>query len=273
MPSISDYSPAQKLITLHLSDSGSGKSAAAASYPRPFEQFDLDGRFDGVWAAVKPQGFLESDNITFTRYYTRNGYEPIQKKFLEMEQAMVAGRFPYKTIEIASVTTLVQALINSSHKAQSGNMVAGLRMSGPADFNFEVTGLKQVIDFLHILPCNVIISGHIIEKWGKPKGPKGSEYAPNVVTGEKISLRDQTGAFLASCFSNVFLFSREVVNGKMHYYVDFASDLAKNIFGIPPGIHDITGVPFYPYLMKVIGEIRNGTFEPPKQTNNLGMFG
>lgn len=272
MPDLKDYSPSDKFIALHISRSGDGKSAAAASYPKPYHQFDIDGRFDGVWAAVKPQGFLEPDNISFKRYYTKHGYEPLQAEFIKLETAITAGNFPYKTIEIASVTTLVQCLINSSHKSQSGNIIAGLRMSGPSDFNFEVTGLKQIIDYLHILPCNVIVSGHIIDKWGKPKGPKGSEYAPNIVVGDKICLRDQTGEFLLSCFSNVFLFSREVESGVMHYFVEFATDTAKNVFGIPPGRFDITGKAFYPFLMGLIGSIRDKTFVMPKQSN-LSIFG
>lgn len=270
MPNISQYSPSEKFIALHISRSGDGKSAASASYPKPYYQFDIDGRFDGVWAACKPQGFLDPSGISFDRYYTRQGYEPIQKKFIELEQLATRGAFPYKTIEIASMTTLMQALINSSHKAQKGNEVAGLRISGPGDFNFEVTGMKQVLDFLTSLPCNVIVSAHIIDKWGKKN--KKEPYAPNEIVGEKICLRDQPGEVLLSCFSNVFRFSRNEVAGVMRYYVEFATDVAKNTFGIPPGEFDVTGKPFYPFLTDLIISIRNGTFKPPESAG-LSIFG
>jgi len=272
---LKDYSPETRIHALHISRSGDGKSAAAASYPRPFHQYDYDGRFDGVYGAVKPQGFLEPDGISFDRLYTKNGYEPFQNILDQLEMARITKQFPFKTIELASITSFMQALIVSSHKLQGGKMIGKLRMSGPGDFGFEVTGMKQLMDQLAIMPCNVIISAHVIDKWGKGK-IKNSQgvlerdvYGPNEVIGEKINLRDQPGEVLLSLFSNVFRFSREVEGNKMKYYVDFASDVAKNAFGIPPGLHDITGKPFYPYLQDLIKKLRSGTYEAPKTSNAL----
>lgn len=267
-----DYSPEERIFCLACSRSGDGKSVAAASFPRKYMQYDFDGRFDGVWAALKPRGFLDPEGIEFKRFYPRKGWESFQQELDLLEKYLIAGQFPYKTIEIASITTLDGALINSSHNLQGGRMLGKLRMSGPADFNFETHGIKQVIEFLQMFPCHVIVSAHIIDKWGKPRPRAGqdiesTQYAANEVIGEKICLRDQPGEVLLSCFSNVFRFSREVVDGQLKFYVDFASDVAKNAFGIPPGLHDITGKPFYPYLQELIKKIKDGTFVAPKFEN------
>jgi hypothetical protein len=158
-------------------------------------------------------------------------------------------------------------------------MIGGLRISGPGDFNFEVSGMKQLVDIMHGFPCNFILSAHILDKYGKPRprpGMSQSEidalvYAPNEIVGEKLNLRDQVGETLLSCFSNVFRFSRESVGGKLKFYVEFASEICGNAFGIPPGVHDITGKNFYNYLQDLIKKIKEGTWEPPKNPNS-GIF-
>lgn len=277
MPYIDEYKPEERIFALHISRSGDGKSAAAASYPHPYHQLDYDGRFDGVKGALKPPygfGFIDVKNpkdVSYTRLYTRKGYDPTNDLLTKWENEYIStGRFPYATIEIASITNMIQCLINSSHDLQKGKKIGSLRISGPGDFAFEVSGLKQFLDWILTFPCHVVCSAHLIGKWGKPKG--AGEYAQNEVIREKLSLRDQPGENILTCFSNIFKFSREEVNGEMKYYVEFATDIAKNAFNIPPGRFDITGKPFYPYLQNLIRSIKDGTFERPK-FENKSIFG
>jgi hypothetical protein len=271
MPTLENVSPNPRIFALHVSESGDGKSDAAASYPGPFHQWDFDGRNEALLSKVKPRGPLEPKDVSFTRFYPKNGYEPFQDELNILEMQRISRQFPYGTCELASITSFNRALIVSSHNIQKGKMIGKLRMSGPGDFNFEVSGMAQLMDQLEIFPCNVIVSAHIIDKWGKPDtgNPEKDQYAANEKIGEKIALRDQPGAVLPSMFSNVFRFSRKVVSGQMKYYVNFATDLAKNSFGIPPGEHDITGKMFYPYLQDLIKQIREGSFKPPSV--NAGM--
>src|SRR5436853_2544097 len=116
MPKIEDYKPEDKIVALHISRSGHGKSAAAASYPKPFHEDDFDGRFDGIAGACKPPigtGFLDSEEISYTRFYTHRGFEPYDEELQQRQILHIQnGRFPYKTIELASATSFVQALIN-----------------------------------------------------------------------------------------------------------------------------------------------------------------
>lgn len=277
MPKLEDYKPDARIFALFISRSKHGKSCAAASFPKPYHQWDFDDRFDGVVGAVKPFGFLDPNGISFERFFTQNGFEPFQKALDELDMKRITMQFPYKTVELASLTSFMQALINSSHKLQSGKKIGMLRMSGPGDFNFEVTGMRQLLDYLHILPCHVICSAHVIDKWGKPKtGKPGEEYAANEIIGEKLCLRDQPGEVITSCFSNVFRFEKEVDNNKEKYTVEFSSDICGNTFGIPPGKFDITGKPFYPFLQNLIKEIKEGTFKMPMaevKTFNFGTPG
>ncbi len=268
MPNIDQYKPEERIFALFISRSKHGKSSAAASFPKPYYQMDIDGRFDGVAGSIAPpygQGFIQiasPSDVSFDRYYTKAGFGPIQKKLDDWDMERISRQFNKKTIEIASLTTLVQAMTNSSHELQKGKMIGQLRMSGPGDFGFEVQAFKQFLDYLAILPCNVICSAHIIQKWGKPKDAD-NEYAANEVIGEKLCLRDQPGEVILSCFSNVYRFDKEIVDDKARFTVEFNSEICGNSFGIPPGKFDITGKPFYPFLQDLIKSIKDGTFKAP----------
>ncbi len=246
-----------RIFALHIGRSGDGKSGAAASYPGPYLQLDYDGRFDGIVGMVS-QKIIKPEGLSVIHFDPREGYMPTQKILTDLENRKIAGTFPYQTIEIASLGAMCRTLIVDSHKLEKGRTVGNLRISGPSDFNFEVSGSHQIFDFLRGLPCNIVCSAHVIDKWGKPKGAN-SEFKQNEVVGEKLNVRDQLGEGIQAYFSNVFRFSRDEVNSAMRYYVEFASDIAKNSFGLPPGKFDITGKAFYPFLLECVEKQLSGT--------------
>src|SRR5688572_5418237 len=126
MPTAADYNPANKIVALFIGRSKSGKSAAACSFPGYF-QWDFDNKFDGVWGALKANGgFLDIDpkDIQYRRMPTYKGYFPLQDDLTEIEVYFTAtGKTPRQTYDFASATTMVQALINSSHDFQKGKMI------------------------------------------------------------------------------------------------------------------------------------------------------
>ncbi len=262
MPSINDFSPSERIFALFISRSGDGKSAAAASFPRPYLQLDYDGRFDGVFGATTLNGgWLPPENIEYKRIFPKDGYSTTNKFLEEMDLYLTSrSEFPYKTIEIASLTNFLRAAVIESHKLTSGRMVGKLRMSGPDDYRFEISALMQLVDYFQKFPCHVIFSAHVIDKWGKPKtGKKGEEYASNEITGEKLLMRDQVGENIQTFFSNIFRFSRELDNQEnMKYYVEFNTDIAKNSFNVPPGRFDITRKNFYNFLQETIKKVKEG---------------
>jgi len=248
MPKASEYKPETRIFALFIGRSGDGKSTAAASFPRPVMDLDFDNRFAGIAGAIT-QGIYTADNVDYQMFNPRGGYEPVEALFTQWEVARMQGQFPYKTIIVDSLTSLARLLVIASHKLQKGKMIGKLRVSGPGDFNFEASGVHQIFDFLRVLPCHVICSAHVIDKYGKLD--KTQEYSETGIVGEKLSVRDNLGENVQTYFDNVFRFSREVVNGQVKYYANFATDLAKNSFGIPPGEHDITGKNFYNYLQEL----------------------
>jgi len=246
---------------LFVGRSGDGKSVAAASFPKYMKVFDFDFRIEGVLGGLKAGCLKDVKGIDFEQYNTRDkdSFDKFNKDLQVLENARTAGTFQYSTISVESLFSMCRMLIIASHGIQGGKKIGNLRVSGPGDYGFEVSGTHQIFDFLRILPCNLICSAHIIDKYGKLDRTK--EYSESGVVGEKLTVRDQLGESVQAYFSNVYRFSREVVNNKTRFYVEFSTDLAKNSYGIGAGRHDITGINFYEYLQKLI---KDPAYREPK---------
>jgi hypothetical protein len=289
MPKGSDFSPETRFIGAFVSESGNGKSAAAASGPKPYHQIDFDGRFDGVWGAFKENGgWLDDfDKVSFERYYPADGVDGFLKWLKQSKQQVSTMSFPYikGLLELASMTKLVWALRQQAYKNLGGHVMAGeLIMPGISDYKVEINGINQIYDELLALRCHLVFSCHILPKWGKPKpvynsqGVQTNQYAPNEVTGEKLNLRDDVAEGFKSGFSNIFRFDRDVINGKLAFFVEFANaDYAKNAYGIPPGKFDITNQAFWPFFQNLIQRRKNGEdltkLQYKLRNDTTGMFG
>lgn len=256
MPSASAYKPEQRFFALFIGRSGDGKSLAADSFPRPLLDLDFDFRFRGVVNGAR-QGIVNLDLMDYHQFNPRGGWGPVEDKLNQFEMTrMSSGTIPYKTITVNSLTSLTRLFVNASHQAQGGRTIGKLRVSGPADFNFEATATHQTFDFFRSWPCNVIATAHIIDKYGKPPkefdkdGNWTNQYVSSEVIGEKLSIRDNLGENVLSYFDDVYRFSRD--DGK--YYVEFATDIAKNSYGIPPGKHDITNKNFYDFFTALVAK-------------------
>lgn len=258
MPSALDYRPDLRIFALFVGRSGDGKSVAADSLPGKVLDLDFDYRFRGVANAGR-LGILDLKNIDYEQFNPRGGWEAVDTKLTSLDLQRLSGMgFPYKTVTVNSITSLTRLLVNASHKAQGGRTLGKLRISGPADYNFEAAGTHQVFDFLRSWPCNIVATAHIIDRYGKPpkefdaQGNWSNQYESNVVIGEKLSVRDNLGENIMSYFDDIYRFSRAEEGNQIKFYVEFAGDIARNSYGIPPGKHDITGKNFYQFLTQLV---------------------
>lgn len=234
---------------------------------------DFDLRAMGIMAAIKDGWLKEPENIDIEQFHPSKGFDPLNSFFEMRQQAFKAkGERDYDTMEIASLFAFSRMLKLTSHKLQKGKMIGSLRMDGPSDFNFEISGTHQCFDFLRSFGCNLILDAHLINKWGKfafdedgkPVDEWGREmskddvdarqFTPNHIVGEQINVRPAYASTVMSYFDDIYRFGKEANRkGQVVYTVEFASVFAKNTFGIKPGVHDITGQSFYDYFKKITG--------------------
>lgn len=265
---------------LFAGESGSGKSTAGASFARKgqYINVDFDKRRGGIIAAIE-QGFFPADNIFVEEMDVMAGIDP-WNSFCELHLARFrSGTLKVKTIQLSSLFSFSRMLKYASKQAFGGGRKVGspkssnqLILDGQNEFNTEISGTLAMIDSMGALPINFILDAHIIDKWGRVRyddegvpmdkfGEKITEPSKfeaemrgtNEILGSKIMGRPEYIGGVVSNFGDVYVFSREMVGKKLRFFVSFSSDLAKNTWGLKPGLHDYTGVDFYTFFSKLTG--------------------
>lgn len=268
--------PESKLFAMFIGRSKSGKTVAAASMPKPMQELDFDLRANGIVNAIK-QGWLDGKDIDIQQFDPFKGFIPVQDHLnnLYLFSKLPGGYFQYKSIDIGSGTSLIRLLDLSTlnlpaNTAGIGHLnLAGLSVTGPADYKFESQAMHKIMDYLRTLPCHITISAHIVDKFGKKPGAK--EMDPQIIIGERLTLGTANLAEnILAVFNDVYKFTKEMVNGQEKYYVEFNSEIAANTFGIPPGRFDITRKSFWEEFQRIIKEVKEGTLKSPPL--NTGGF-
>lgn len=278
MPGILDYKPDSRYVILFVGESGTAKTPSATTFPQPFHELDFDNRIGGVYQSLM-NGYIKGDKITYTSFDITAGWNPVGKELERINIAKLGYKqnpsmspFPYQTLGCGSLSSLRRLIVNLALEKMPGHMKIGepgdkfpLVLGAPGDVKAEGNGIFQVLDYLFSMPCNIIVTAHITQKYGKPKewyredGKPKDEYTfrPSEVIGEQITLSPNVAAEVVSKFNNVFKFQTRLVGGKVKYEVIFSDgDIAKNEFGIPPGTYEFTGRPFFEFFKEKIEEVR-----------------
>ena len=266
MPSAINIKPDTRSMNLFIGRSGSGKSAAAYSYPQPLHVLDLDGRIRG---GLVP--WVERKGISYDYFPSKpekGSVFDLLNAYFEKERILLKnGQSDLQTLVLDSATwqaiDLLLDAIPLTHAAASkekekekekGRSIGSMLMAGPSDYSFQSTGLYQTIAFLRSLPIkNIICTAHIVNRWGKRKDADGKvldPYGPSEIIGEQLVLTDKLAESLPSSFDNVFRFEK-VDNGyEERFYVEGRGELARNTYGMTYGRKDITNKSFYDFLME-----------------------
>jgi hypothetical protein len=268
----------ERIFAIFAGRSGSGKTVAGASLPRPLEEIDCDLRANGLINAIR-QGIVDDKDISITQIDPFKGYLELERHLNLLYTKITARQFNLKSIDIGSATSLIRLLNLSTLNLPQGTIgighinLAGLSMTGPADYKFESQAAHKIIDFLRVMPCNVTLSAHIIDRYGK--APNAKDTDPQVVIGEKLTLGTANLAEnILAMFNDVYVFTKRIINNEDRYFVNFNTEMAKNTFGIPPGEHDITKKNFWEFFQKLVKSIKEGTFVSfdPKATKGGSFF-
>lgn len=254
MPLAINLTPEKRFFGLFVGEKSSGKTVAEASFTKPIDFLDFDGRIRGLLGA--PWINLEGISHEYFPPKEPGLIERLDKK-LELYNTMFKMGQPLpKTIVLDSLTSECAAFIMQSipltHMGGKGKVLGTLNMAGPEDYGFEATAAYNVMAFLKSIPVeNIIMSAHIVPTFGKadPSNP----YSETVQVGEKLSVRDKIGANMQIHFDHVFRFGRRETAGRMQFYVKFWSEIACTSFpNMPMGEVDITGKNFYETMMSLV---------------------
>jgi hypothetical protein len=270
LPSVSSIQPDSRFFGLFIGRSGSGKSAAAYSFPHDseggnLEVADMDGRIRG---GLVPWINRENFNYTYFPPKPKEGttFEALNKYFEAMQIMLGHGQQHIQTFVLDSGTWAAQDLLldamplthdkSKKDREGGGRNIGTMQMAGPSDYGFQSTGMLQIVAFLRSIPIkNVIVTAHIQNRWGRQKNAEGKildPYGPTEIVGEQLAgFTDKLSETFPSCFDHIFRFEKEDRNG-LKFYFEAQGELARTPYPIPYGRIDVTGKDFYQELMKFV---------------------
>ncbi len=200
MPQAINLTPESRFVGMFVGRSGSGKTVAAASFPKPMYIMDFDGRIRGMLGAP----WINRKDIEYD-YFPPEDSQLIKKinDRLDLFQTYYTvgqtQNIP-KTIVLDSLTSQTYAVVRQAlgmtHADGKGRVVGGETMlTGPEDYKIESQVTKSILSFLRSIPFqNVIVSAHLANMYGKPPGTKSDQkFVENVPVGEKLSITDKLG--------------------------------------------------------------------------------
>jgi hypothetical protein len=267
MPKLIDRQPEQRFFGLFVGRHHSGKTVAEASFPKPIQFEDFDGRIGGAQVP-----WLDLKDIEYN-YWPPKSPNLIQKlnehletmlAISQMQNSSGSGLKLPKTHVTDSITNQTYAFICQAiglthmreyegKKQKSGRWIGPVQMAGPEDYGLEAQATYDYIAFLKSLPIqNVIISGHLIDEYGHQKDEDGEilPYAPKEVIGQKLSIRDKIGENVQTHFDHVFKFERKQGGSKDRFFVTFRGGIACTSYDwLPYGEQEWTGKNFYEFMM------------------------
>ena len=271
MPQASNLTNESRFMAMFVGPKHSGKTVAACSWISPastkrIKVLDGDGRIRGLLGAP----WIDRARVDYDYYPARvannkSFFERINGDLDAMLVEVTNGKCQYETYVADSATSFCKNLIIDAlpltHEGNKGKRLGTMNMAGPGDYGFESTGMDAYLSFLRSLPLNVIMTGHIVDKYDKPtitdeRGRTYKDpYAESVVVGQKLSLRDKIAANITIYFDHIFEFSRQMVGAEEKFFVEYVSDIACTSFpNLGPGRHDITGKNFYEYTMGLVNK-------------------
>lgn len=261
MPLAESIQPDDRTLALFIGSSGDGKSAAAYSFPKPMKVFDLDGRIRG---GLVP--WIDKKGIDYTYFPPKpqkgTTFEALNSQFAAIEVLIRTNQAHYETLVFDSLTWAANDFLLDAmpitHAAagndERGKKIGTMNIGGPSDYQFQSTGIIQIIAYLKTLAIpNIIVTGHTVNKWGKRKDASGKiidPYGPSEITGKQLNLTDKLSESVPTPFDNVFEFDKVDTGSSMKFVVSGEGQLARNTFGIPYGNHDITKTNFYEWLKR-----------------------
>ena len=272
MPNMADMKVDQNVVLLAIGRSGSGKTTAIASFPKPMYIFDIDQRVKGMLGSncIPTEDLAKIDYDT---YLIDDGFAAVEAKINELMAKYDKRELEYKTIVFEGADQLCDMLLKDIARSKAGQAKSflakesgGLKLKGhslpsdPSDYKYVYNDFGTLFTqgFKHFKKCNVICSAGTGYVFGHTTND--NKYSEPVVIGRKILVPNLLAEKMPRMFDEIWEFSAEKTGsssnaqteGRMNYMVDFRSDLAKTCFKNLPNELNITNKNLWQEIQKFL---------------------
>lgn len=238
MPNTKDLTTDGPIKVLAVGKSGTRKSTVGASFPKPIYHMDFDMRINAL------RGF----DLDYDQFPQIAGWGRPEKKFLSILDEIKKGTFRYKTVHIASITSLLDFwLAEAVSHYENANEKSGLRIERkgakpklmrdmPHYKHVHACYDELIADYINPIAtvCNVYVEAHEIPVFDDDGDIVGDRILATPTLAERIPTTfDETWQFK-------FKRDGDPRKGGM-YYVHFRDNyLAKTTFRQLPNVVEIT---------------------------------
>lgn len=252
MPNIEDALQKEEFLMLFKGEPSSGKSIAAASFPKPYI-FDMESRIRSVAAYHYPRGKRDLQYDT----YTREDYNRFDKKWDDLIEMSKMNRFPYDTVIVDSLTSTADLLLQNVLRLKGlegkGKKIGNIPVSSIEDFNAENAMLTELVMFLQQVKCKYkILIAHVIKTEKTNLNDDSVTVTRALLTGGK-----KIAAKIPAYFDEVYHFEQRIVNAQNKFIARTASsseDFARSTLSLPKEI-DFTNKSFFEVIEPKLQEI------------------
>ena len=225
---------------------GSGKSIAAASFPKPMYIFDLDGRV----ASIRNYYNDDFDSLKEIHYDTYTDYAKFAMKLEGLQKTN-----PYKTVVIDGLTNLSRMVLRFIMKIKGGGKsliiptgstgrnVAGIAIPSIEDYLGESQALRECLEVSKIISgihkCNIIWTAHVIRTEERKLSGSVTVHRSLLTGGHKVA------AALPGEFDEIYHFDTQAAlslskrPSYIFYTHNTSDDFAKTALPLPVRI-DVT---------------------------------
>lgn len=237
-----------------------GKTIAAASWPKPLRIYDFDGRMAPLKLFYKNAPGISVQTVGPVSIPSHDiiSYKEFCKEFEDLQD-----RCDFATVVLDSFTSLSNtaitfqlAVAGRSEKKIADKIgrlnAAGLRLPGFDEYNGETTSITQILDVAKILPCHFIMTAHPITKI-ETDGTRVKRVTTLASYGQKIA------SIAPAYFDEVYHFSMQPGLTEAEPTRRFiltqpdGDDFAGTALPLPRMI-EITNRPLYPQVVKALDE-------------------
>ena len=270
---ILDLDTYDKFIGLFVGRSGGGKTCAIASIAkRDLERnkktllIDIDKRGRGMLGLRDVLGDKVLQNIEVKQDIDASaGFAKLDEHLELLIAYQNSNNMKYGSIIYEGISTMHKMFLYDSMRLRGttggfkGKERGKVKFLHPDDYNYASMAFHQLMyNGWMKLSCNVIVSGWIVDKWGKPAG-EGNEYAESEVVGHKLLATDKFSEEIPGYFDEIYLFEKEETGASarpLRYTVAFEGCLAKTSREALKGRGkvDITNKLFFDEYEKLIKE-------------------
>jgi hypothetical protein len=204
MPNLTELKGSARITCLVYGDAGTGKTIFATSFPQPIFVADFDGKIN---SAAK---FYPTEHLKGIDYedYREKGFKAFEETLKQIETTC-----KYATFVLDSLTTFSDSLLNYIITTQNFKRDHG--MPGMQDYHLSSIILKNIIDRILVLPCNVVVTAHMEAKKDETTG---AIVRSILASGDKLPKK------LPVWFQEVYASFAEIKDKRASYYLQTQTD-------------------------------------------------